>query len=231
MVQRVRIATLLSLLVGLAIALGAPPTPHTAQSAALPMSPGCRYLDGLGHLDMMAGGAYIDTALWEGEIITISAQPYPGSIATSIFLCLGNTICAGGAPIVAMAPIPGGFVYTVPSTMDPVTIQWTTDIDNATWDISCQPRSCDSLMPMTPEAVVGRFVRETPLYFAPGQKVEPTLTMPAGKTAWVLGVDPSGAYYQIVWSCDTLWVPVESMGPNVGDPLWQGAPLPTTVVQ
>jgi len=231
LVQRVKFLTLLVLTIGLAIALGAMPTPQTAQGAAPAMSPGCAYLNGIGHLNMMAGGSSFGTALWDGETIIIQASPYPGSVATSIRLCLGSTNCAGGAPVVASAPIPGGFAYTVQGTLDPITIDWQTDIDNATWDITCHPRGCDALIAMTPDAVVGRITKETPLYFAPGQMIEPAVTLSAGKTAWVLGKNADGAYYQIVWACDKLWVPANAIGPNTGDPVWQGAPLPTGVVQ
>jgi len=54
--------------------------------------------------------------------------------------------------------------------------------------------------------------------------------LPAGKTAWVLGQDASGQFYKIVWTCTMLWVPVSTMGPNF-DAVWNGAPLPTNVVQ
>ena len=55
------------------------------------------------------------------------------------------------------------------------------------------------------------------------------LTMAAGKTAWVLGMDASGEFYKIVFSCTYLWVPVQAMGSNLDD-VWQGTPLPASVV-
>lgn len=100
----------------------------------------------------------------------------------------------------------------------------------ATYDLEVAVPGCDVLMRMPSNAVVGSFVADAPAYWAPGQLVEnPTLTIPAGKTAWVLGVDSTGEYYQIVWVCDYLWVPRGSMGPNY-DEVWNGAPLPTDVV-
>lgn len=79
-------------------------------------------------------------------------------------------------------------------------------------------------------AVGGTFVTDTPVYFAPGQAVEPPTVIAAGNTAWVLGVDATGQYYKFLWSCDQLWAPVASMGPNY-DAVWNGTPLPTVVVE
>jgi hypothetical protein len=43
-------------------------------------------------------------------------------------------------------------------------------------------------------------------------------------------VDASGEFYQFVWSCNLLWAPVNTLGPNFDD-VWNGTPLPTTVVE
>ncbi|MCL4238809.1 MAG: hypothetical protein KJ047_11245 [Anaerolineae bacterium] len=86
---------------------------------------------------------------------------------------------------------------------------------------------CDQYMPITASSVVGTFVLDTPLYWAPGELVQPYTTVPAGKTAWVLGMDATGAYYKIVWVCDVLYVPRGTMGPNF-DAVWGGRALPTT---
>ncbi len=88
---------------------------------------------------------------------------------------------------------------------------------------------CDQFLAITDSAVVGSFVSTTNAYWAPGE-VSPDVVIEAGKTAWVLGVDESGEYYKIVWACSTLWVPVETMGPNYDD-VWNGTPLPTEVVE
>ncbi len=88
---------------------------------------------------------------------------------------------------------------------------------------------CDVLMPIPPQAVVGSFVAPAKVYYAPGKLTAPLITLAAGKTAWVFGMDASGEYYKIMWNCQTLWVEVGTMGPNY-DATWQGRPLPTTVV-
>ena len=95
--------------------------------------------------------------------------------------------------------------------------------------ITCPPVGCENLA-MTDTAVVGAFVADGPLYYAPGQPVEPAMSIPAGNTAWVLGVDSTGQYYKITWVCNYLWVPVGTMGPNY-DAVWQGKPLPVDVVE
>lgn len=96
---------------------------------------------------------------------------------------------------------------------------------------SCaQVPGCDMLINIPPTAVGGAFVADALAYWKPGMLVEPHTTIQAGKTAWVLGVDASGAYYKIIWGCQYLWVPVSTMGPNF-DAVWNGAPLPTGVVE
>ncbi len=135
------------------------------------------------------------------------------------------------------------FVGTVPSggtfpegwaniqkTVDRIDISTPTDclaVDNV--NTSGVP-GCDANIPIPSNAVVGAFVADAPLYWQPGDLTSPLVTIPAGNTAWVLGVDESGEYYKIIWVCDLLWVPVETMGPNYDD-VWNGTPLPTSTVQ
>jgi hypothetical protein len=78
-------------------------------------------------------------------------------------------------------------------------------------------------------SVVGSFVTTTPAYFAPSTNAVTTITIEAGKTLWVLGVDSSGDFYKVVMAGRYFWVPVDTMGPNF-DNVWQGRPLPTNVI-
>jgi len=79
-------------------------------------------------------------------------------------------------------------------------------------------------------SVVGAFVAPAQTYSVPGQLVEaPPVTIAAGKTAWVIGLDASSQYYKIFWACGYLWVPANTMGPNY-DKVWNGTPLPTRTV-
>lgn len=78
-------------------------------------------------------------------------------------------------------------------------------------------------------SVVGSFVTTTPAYFAPRTDAITSITIAAGKTLWVLGVDSSGDFYKVVMAGRYFWVPVETMGPNF-DNVWQGRPLPTTEI-
>ncbi len=86
---------------------------------------------------------------------------------------------------------------------------------------------CDQFLPISASSVVGSFVADTPLYWAPGELTNPLITIPAGKTAWVLGTDASRQYYKIIWACSQVYVPVGSMGPNF-DAVWNGRALPTS---
>jgi len=78
-------------------------------------------------------------------------------------------------------------------------------------------------------AVVGTFVANAPLLFSPDANAATDNMMTIGQTLWVLGVDGSGQYYQVLLSGGEYWVPVGSMGPNFDD-VWNGTPLPTVVV-
>lgn len=87
---------------------------------------------------------------------------------------------------------------------------------------------CDVQIPITSSAVVGRFIVNSPAYWAPGKSTD--IVIEAGNTAWVVGVDASGAYYKVYWVCQALWIPVGNMGPNY-DEVWNGRPLPADVVE
>ncbi len=86
------------------------------------------------------------------------------------------------------------------------------------------------MVPIPATAVVGTFLVNTPLHYAPAEGALADEAMPAGKTLYVFGVDESGAYYQVLLSGKFFWVPVEAMGPTYDD-VWNGRPLPTEVVE
>ena len=89
---------------------------------------------------------------------------------------------------------------------------------------------CDVLLPIPATAVGGTVVADAPVYWEPGELTSPLVTIKAGNTARVLGLDASGQYYKIIWVCDYLWVPKATLGPNY-DAVWNGAPLPVEVVE
>jgi hypothetical protein len=86
------------------------------------------------------------------------------------------------------------------------------------------------MVAMPEGAVVGAFTADTPLYYAPKPDATTSYTMTAGKTLWVTGMDASGRFYQVVLAGQFLWVPVDTIGPN-DDAVWNGEPLPTTIVE
>ena len=88
---------------------------------------------------------------------------------------------------------------------------------------------CDMGMKMTEYAAVGTFVVDTHVLWGPDANANTEIILPAGKTAWVLGVDETGAFYKFIWNCTYLWAPVNTLGPNF-DAVWNGTPLPTGVV-
>jgi hypothetical protein len=100
-----------------------------------------------------------------------------------------------------------------------------------TGEIFSAPAPGPDMVALPAQAVVGQFVKSTPIYFAPSaDAAHPSMVMEAGKTLWVLGVDASGGFFKVLLSGQPFWVPVDSMGPNYDD-VWNGTPLPGTVVE
>ena len=146
-------------------------------------------------------------------------------------------------------PLPADTVATMISTL-------INDQDNWTWQtvanfvcntgawclgVDCTPTidsndenevevaGCDVYVNRPADSVVGTFVDWADLYWMPGEKLYPPLTMQPGQSVWVLGQDEYGMYKKIQLSCQFLWVEADVIGPNY-DSVWQGAPLPTSIV-
>ena len=178
--------------------------------------------------------------LFAGEVISVTAGPPDAGIPFDIdFVINGSTEASGRYP--------GTVVYVVPADRADVTyfrvsVDGTADAA-ATFNVECAPASdpdlepelvalpgCDVLMPIPETAVGGTFVADAPIHWTPGELTSPLLTIAAGNSARVLGLDTSGQYYKIIWVCDYVWVPKATLGPNY-DAVWNGASLPTAVVQ
>ena len=212
---------------GAILGVSQPAAVTAAPAQAAVMSAGCAALNNPAFDTTSPGGSLPATELWAGEQILISADDGPDSYLIALYINAVGVVTEG------VPPFPGTIDYTVPADIT-APIVWNfyggDPNPNPIWNVQCVPKtSCG--VALTPWAVVGRFTADAPLYWAPGEMAEPRVTIPAGKTAWVLGMDASGDYYKIVWACQTLWVPVGTMGPNTGDPIWNGAPLPTDVVE
>jgi hypothetical protein len=78
-------------------------------------------------------------------------------------------------------------------------------------------------------SVMGQFVANTPLYYAPNANAKTSIVMNAGKTLWVLGKDKSGEFYEVILSGAYLWAPVDSLE-SVASAPWNGRVLPGEVV-
>lgn len=87
---------------------------------------------------------------------------------------------------------------------------------------------CDALITIPADAVGAKITADTLAMWKPGQTTNTLLT--AGTSVRALGLDASGMYTKILFACDFLWVPRNTIGPNPESP-WYGAPLPTGVVQ
>jgi hypothetical protein len=88
---------------------------------------------------------------------------------------------------------------------------------------------CDQFVDIPPQAVGGAFVANAPVYFAPQSDTPTGVMIEAGKTYLVAGQDATGQFRKVLISCTWVWVPADTVGPNYESP-WNGAPLPTTVV-
>jgi hypothetical protein len=218
-----RVSRIVSLALVTVLALAVPPMRHRA--AAQTLSFGCTVMN----IPFFDGyyGAKVVMAPFEfnaHEVITVKAGPPAEEPPTSFELRFDGAA-------VASAPYPGTLVYTIPADVSGISEVWVGAVGGgATFAVSCTYAAppgpgCDVQMPISDTSVVGTFVKTTPTYWTPGQPTSPLVTIPAGKTAWVLGTDPSGRYYEIVWVCNLLWVPVDTMGPNYDD-VWKGRPLP-----
>ncbi len=93
-----------------------------------------------------------------------------------------------------------------------------------------EPRPGPDMVAIPDYAVVGQFTQTTVALFAPRADAVSNTVIEQGNTLWVLGMDKSGQFYKVVLSGKYLWVPVSTIEPNF-DAVWQGKPLPTTVVQ
>ena len=180
--------------------------------------------------------------------ITGTAASEKGSLTAEGYGELGYTTDGSFGPFVGYI---GFFVfvsapYSLPAHT-PLTLTVTTYNDpgfsggvsyvsTITWDcttgetIVVEKPGCDVLMPIPATAVGGTFVADAPVYWKPGELTNPLVTIKAGNSARVLGLDASGEYYKIIWVCNFLWVPRATLGPNY-DAVWHGAPLPTGVVK
>ncbi len=79
------------------------------------------------------------------------------------------------------------------------------------------------------DAVVGTFVTNVELLWMPDGSAGTEIVMTTGKSLWVVGMDETGMYYKVLLSGQPFWVPAASIGPTFND-VWNGTPLPTTVV-
>jgi len=180
-----------------------------------------------------------------GDTLTLMTEivgdvPPPTDAAMRFFI-------EGG--LMGQASVPGQITYTFPADTDFVVridppFGWAVygsaayEVLEVDWDVTCSSAGaatdpsapgCDVTMRLTPDAAVGVFGVDTDVFWGPDVDATTDITMPAGKTAWVLGMDDTGAFYQFIWGCTYLWAPVNTLGPNF-DNTWNGTPLPATVV-
>lgn len=230
---------MLVVIAGLALVLAGARSPHRAETASV--DPSWELIQGEPNSCSNPG-----TSLFTTVLINVSGTASEkGEFFVPGYGGVGFTIDT------AFGPGSGSFgftvfmnqAYTVPDHT-PVTLTVTTYnqsnflggvsyVSSLTWDCTTgeilPQAGCDILLPVPATAVGGTFVANAPTYWTPGQLTDPLVTIEAGKSARVIGLDASGQYYKIAWACDFLWVPKDTIGPNY-DNVWNGAPLPTAIV-
>jgi hypothetical protein len=159
---------------------------------------------------------YYEVRIWDNGHVTHS-QSLAGAFFgdTLIFEFSVIDLAPSGAPGVAVEVYKGGTLY----------ITEVSEIQSTCFGSlanGCSPSLNDN-------AVVGEINETTPAYFEPRSDAATSTILEVGKTWWVLGTDASGSWYQIVVSCQPVWVPASVMGPNF-DAVWNGHPLPSNVV-
>ena len=173
--------------------------------------------------DAAAAGVAYNVQIWDDAQLLFSPTQTSSSVGQTLVFTFdfSNITISQGIPGI------GIYIYadsTFVYANDPYT-----DLDASCAAFQASEPGCD-LLPIPSQAVVGAFVQTAPLYWAPGEPVQPALNIAAGKTAWVIGPDATGKWYKIAWACDFLWVSASSLGPNF-DNVWQGRPLPTNAVK
>ncbi len=86
---------------------------------------------------------------------------------------------------------------------------------------------CDQYVDIPSQAVGGQFVANAPVYFAPQSDTPIDIVIEIGKNYLVAGQDATGQYRKVLISCHGYSPPT----PSMAEAPWNGAPLPTTVVQ
>ncbi len=224
--------TLLAGVFAFGIATASPPR-ASGQSA---LSPGCTNLNSP-WLDM----GYTSYRLpfqhfYAGEVLTFRADN--PRVEGTISVQLDDR--PSGQHLSDSDGCPGSLTIVVGQETTRATIRWqvTGALFVPRWEVSCSAAPSPSAPPPGPEmfmplegAVMGHFTHDTPAYWAPDASLPPSANLRAGQAAWVRGMDASGKFYQIVWVADLLWVPADAIGPATDDSLWQGALLPTRVVE
>lgn len=167
-------------------------------------------------------GTYFVEFWDDGELMDDPSQTVSGEAAQQLVFTYTFTEIGGSAPGI------GIYIYYSDSLLE--TIDPYTDIDETCVPGAAPVAGCPVLVALPKQSVVGSFVTWADFYYKPGLLTSPVIGVPAGKTAWVAGLDESGEYYKVLWNCTWVWVEKDTMGPNY-DKVWNGAPLPTTVVK
>lgn len=191
------------------------------------------------------GGSYIvHTVVTVGGLIYMNEQAtisVNGLSGWNIF----NNFTYGPVGNPGTYPIPAGqemrLDFTLERPKGTALYQWTLIVDgcdtggilyngplNAVPTAGAGEPGCDVTIPVPSNAVGATITTTTPVYWAPGKVSDEVF--PAGLNVRAMGVDATGEFTKVVFVCGYYWVPTGTIGPNY-DVVWNGAPLPTNVVE
>jgi len=210
--------------------------PNAGRVHAQGPSSGCQALndssyDGVYYSETLSSGDF-----YKGEVIRVTVADLELDFQDEPVVAINGERMAYlevDASVVDSTLIPGQMTYTFPADASGVSVEWYVNYEGLyDWTVECVSvlPGCDVVIDIPSDAVVGAFVSDALAYWAPdfSKATFPPIIIEQGKTAWVLELDEGGQFYKILWVCDILYVPVETMGPNYDD-VWQGAPLPSSL--
>ena len=159
---------------------------------------------------------YYTVNIWDaGQIVQSQQQAGAFFGDTLVFQFLYTGYVAGSAPGIYIEIVKGSVLYGSQKYSSEAICKGSLT--------GCEPS-------LTSGAVVGELKESTVAYYDPSYDAATSTVLEMGKTWWVLGTDESGSWYQLLVSCQPVWVPASVLGPNF-DAVWNGHPLPTDVVQ
>jgi hypothetical protein len=177
------------------------------------------------------GSAFGSDGPFESAIFSFTVTGAGGATGTVRLVTSG----AGTQTLAGPSSLPATFTYLMPApgSQPPglgIYVDSISGGEVAAIQISVTCGYAGCMPDIPPQAVVGAFTQTAEIYWAPGKLATGEPPVEAGNTYWVAGQDETGMYRKVLIACQWVWVRAETVGPNY-DEVWNGAPLPTDLVE